>query len=141
MAATPTLMRSGNAATLGQAVVVQEGESCNLVFTPTDVVGAAIVKANLITLKFTLFDLTTSSVVNSRNDQSVIDANQGAVDTAGVLTMRLGPLDTVIVGTNAAGSKQVRCVQLNWTFNDGVAVRTGKSDPTGFEIQKLAAVT
>ena len=141
MPATPTLMRSGNAATLGQAVVVQEGESCNLVFTPTDIVGAAILKANLVTLTITVFDLTTSAVVNSRNAQNVIDANNGTVDTAGVLTMRLQPADTVIVGTVADGAKQVRSVQLVWTFNDGVAVRTGKSDPLGFEIQKLAAVT
>jgi len=137
MAATPTIMRTS----AGAAAVVQEGESCNLRLVPTDIDGAAILKANLITLTFTLFDLATSAVVNSRNAQNVLDANDGTVDTAGVLTMRLGPLDTVIVGTVANNAKQVRCVQLAWTFNDGVAVRTGKSDPLGFHVQNLATVT
>lgn len=137
MRVPPTLMKSSN----GESVVVQEGESTNLRFVPTDLDGAEIIKANLITMTITIFDFFSSTVVNSRNAQNVIDANDGMVDTAGVLTLRLQPADTAVVGAIAAGAKQIRCVVLIWTFNDGVAVRTCKSDPLGFEIQKLATVT
>lgn len=142
---TITIMRKAadDATTPGGDVVTQEGESCNLRFVPTDMAGNAILKANLITLTLKLFDVTTSVTVNGRGPtpQNVLDANNGTVDTAGVLTMRLQPADNAIVGTVAPGRTQVRGVELAWTWNDGVAERTGKSDPLGYEIQKLAAVT
>ena len=137
MPATPTLLRDAD----GGTIVVQEGESCNITWTPEDLLGAAILKTNLITLTVTQFDNETAVVINSRNAQSVLDANNGVVSTAGVLTLRLDGSDTISVGTVAAGAKQIHGLEFIWTWNDGVAVRTGKSNPVGYEVQKLVAPT
>ena len=137
MATTPTLLRDS----AGLAVVVQEGESCNLTVTFQDMTGATINKASLITLTCTLFDWTTAAVINSRNAQTVLDANNGLVASDGTLTLRLGPLDNIIVGTPASGTKEIHCCLFTWTWSDGVATRTGRSDPLGVQVQNLPAVT
>lgn len=137
MATTPTLLRD----TSGLAVIVQEGESCNVVTTFLDLAGAAIAKAAIITLTVTLYDYLTSTVINSRNAQTVLDANNGAVASNGTLTLRLGPLDNVIVGTPASGAKEIHCCIFKWTFNDGVATRTGESEPLGITVQNLPTIT
>ena len=130
----PTLLKDGL-----ESLVVDAAESCKITWTPEDLDGAAILKVNLISLNVTLYDNATNSVVNSRNAQSVIDVNGGTVSTAGVLTLRLTPTDTAIVGTVAEGVKQTRCIEFIWTWNDGVAVQTGV-EVRGFEIQQRATV-
>ena len=126
----------------GGDVVVQEGESCDVTAVFKDNSGTAIAKAALITLTASLYDLLTNASINSRLAQSVLDANQGAVATDGTLTLRLGPLDNVIVGTTlATGKTETHCLQLNWTWNDGVSVRTGKSEPLGIKVEQLPTVT
>ena len=137
MATTPTLLRDS----AGLAVVVQEGESCNITTTFQDLTGTAIIKANIITLTVTLFDWVTSAAINSRNAQNVLDANNGTVVSDGTLTLRLGPLDNIIVGSPASGTKEIHCCVFKWTWHDGVATRTGESDPLGIQVQNLPAVT
>lgn len=133
----PTMLRNS----ARTEVIVQEGESCNVVVVVKDMDGAAIAKASIITLTATLFDYATEAAINSRNDQNVLDANQGTVATDGTLTLRLGPLDNVIVGTPATGKTETHCLEVTWTWNDGVATRTGKSGPLGIAVEQLAAVT
>ena len=109
----------------GKALVVQQGEDCDVVVSFADMTGAAILKAALATLTATLFDETTSTTINSRSAQSVLDANGGTVTSGGVLTLRLGPLDNVIVGSVAVGDVERHVLRLAWTWSDGVQTRTG----------------
>lgn len=132
----PKLMRDAD----GVAVVVQEGESCNVTSTFTDLDGNALNKLALITLTATLYDWATSAVINSRNAQDVLDANNGTLTSQGVLTLRLGPSDNAIVGTPSSGAIELHCLVLKWTFNDGVATRTGESEPLGIQVQNIPAV-
>lgn len=108
----------------GDAVTVQEGESCNVVVL-FKFAGTAIVKASLATITVTLYDKTAGTIINGRNAQNVLDANNGVVATDGTLTLRLGPLDNVIVGTPAVGATQLHHARFAWTWTDGVATRTG----------------
>lgn len=119
-----------------KTVDVQAGEACNVVaefYGPGD---AVVLKASLVTLTVTLYDRTTSAVINSRNAQDVLDANNGLVAntlvthlgsqvTTAVLTLRLGASDSVIVGTVSVGDVQEHVLRLTWTWNDGVEVRPG----------------
>lgn len=136
-AAKPTLLRDS----VGLAVTVQEGESCNIVTTFQDMSGSTIAKANIITLVCTLYDWATNAAINSRNAQSVLDTNNGIVASDGTLTLRLGPLDNVIVGTPASGVIELHCAVFKWTWSDGVATRTGESEPLGIQVQNLPTVT
>lgn len=120
-----------------KVVPVQAGESCNVTATFHDMGGTAIAKAALISLTATLYDQATSAVINSRNAQSVLDANQGVVASDGTLTLRLTPSDAVIVGTVAVGDTEAHVLRLTWTWNDGVSVRTGIDEWT-LSVEKMA---
>ena len=120
-----------------KSVNVQAGESADVVATFHGLDGVAIVKASIISLTATLYDQATSAVINSRNAQSVLDANQGAVASDGTLTMRLTPSDAVIVGTVAVGDTEEHVLRLTWTWNDGVSVRTGIDEWT-LSVEKMA---
>jgi hypothetical protein len=109
--------------TLHRPIVIEEGESMNIGISFHDMAGVAITKANLITLTITLIDVATSTVLNSRNGQSILDANGGTVTNDGVLTMRLDAADAPMVGT---ASRESHLARFTWTWNDGVSVRTGK---------------
>lgn len=109
-------------------VTVDEGESCNVTYNFTDMLGAAIAKASILTLTATLFDEASEDLINSRNAQTVLDANGGVVATDGTLVLRLQPADNVIVSTTLEAEKTERHIlKVEWTWNDGVLVRTGKA--------------
>lgn len=123
----------------GHTLTVQQGESCNVIVVFHDNAGAAILKANLASLTATLFDQASAAVINSRSAQNVLDANGGAVATDGTLTLRLGPLDNVIVGTVAVGAIQKHVLRVTWTWSDGVATRTGIEERI-IRVEKIAAI-
>lgn len=122
-------------------MIVQEGESCNVVCAFIDMSGVAILKASLISLTVSLWNLNTTLRINNRKDQSVLDVNNGVVATDGALTLRLGSLDNIIAGTLSAGEIETHVLEFTWTWNDGVAVRTGKSEPLWLQVEKLVVVT
>lgn len=109
----------------GRPLVVQQGESCDVIVSFVDMTGAAIAKAALASLTATLFDEEQEAIINSRDGQNVLDANQGTVTTGGVLTLRLQPADSPIVGSIAVGDTERHVLRLTWTWSDGVATRTG----------------
>ena len=118
-------------------VTVDAGESSNIVVQFTDN-GVAIIKNNLASLKVTLFDKVTSTLINARNLQDVLDANDGVVAADGTLTLRLGPSDNIIVGTDLPDEfLEDHIARFTWTWNDGVATRTGQEE-VAFDVRKLA---
>ncbi len=114
----------------GKAVRVQQGESCDVVVTFKDMTGAAIAKASLLSLVATLYDESTSAIINSRNAVSVLDANGGTVASDGTLTLRLQPADSPIVTASsvAVGEAETHVLRIDWTWSDGVLTRTGREE-------------
>lgn len=124
----------------GNELVVQAGESYNLLATFKDVADppATLTKANILTLKCTLYAGT--SVINSRSAQSVLDANDGTVTTAGALTLKLGPSDNVIKDSALdVGDTEQHVCRLTWTWSDGTT-RTGIVEYV-FDVEKIASPT
>lgn len=118
-------------------VTIDEGESSNIIVQFTNG-GVAIAKNNLTTLKVTLFDRATSTLINARNLQDVLDANNGAVATDGTLTLRLGPLDNIVVdATTPIGGLEEHIARFTWTWNDSISTRTGQEE-VAFDVKKLA---
>jgi hypothetical protein len=119
--------------------VVQSGESCNVVVTFQDLTGVTIVKASLITLTVTQFEQKTAAIINSRNNQSILDANGGSVASDGTLTLRLQPLDSVISNTNTnVETSEVHVLRFDFTWSDGVSTRTGREN-RGLSVERQAA--
>ena len=119
--------------------VVQSGESCNVVVTFQDLTGVTIVKASLITLTVTQFEQKTAAIINSRNNQSILDANGGSVANDGTLTLRLQPLDSVIAHTNTnVETSEVHVLRFDFTWSDGVSTRTGREN-RGLSVERQAA--
>ena len=117
--------------------IVQEGESANVVAT-FRFGTTAIVKASILTMELTLYDLASGAVIAGRDSQNVKDANDGAMASDGTLTLRLGPTDNVIVGTDLdEGDYEIHVARLTWTWSDGVKTRTGV-DELSFRVLKIA---
>jgi hypothetical protein len=113
----------------GRVVTVDEGEHADIVGEFLDANGDTILKASLSTVQLTLYDRTTLAIINTRNLQSVLDANGGTVDTAGEITMRLNATDNAILDTELeVGEIEEHVARFTWGWNDGVEAREGKEE-------------
>lgn len=121
----------------GDRLVVQEGESFNFDATFKDVSSPpeTLTSDDILTLTVTLFTGTT--VINSRDDQDIKNANGGTLTAGGALTLKLGPLDNAIVGALSAGSLEKHVARITWTWNDGTE-RTGIAEYV-FHVEKLVS--
>lgn len=120
----------------GHAPAVQEGESCDITGTFQNG-DTAIAKSALGTVTLTLYDERTSEVINSRNDQDILDANGGSITDAGVLTLKLQADDNVVCGSIAAGRTEPHIARIKFTWTDGELTRTGIQE-FRLRVEKLA---
>lgn len=111
-----------------QRVEVNEGEAAVCTFTFYDTSGSAIAKSAIQTLTCSLTNAADGATINSRSGQNVLDANDGTLSTAGVLTLKLGASDNTIVGSNTQ-NEELHYLTLNWTWTDGDGdTLTGQQD-------------
>lgn len=101
----------------GAKVYVDRGESAILTATMYDTGAGTLAKADISTLAFTLVDARSGVTINSRSNQNVLDANDGTVSTAGVLTLKLGPADNIICNPSLEDYEPHYCT-LAWTWVD-----------------------
>ena len=119
--------------TAGDYVTVQAGESANLTGTLKDTTGVTVTTP--LTFIITLYDSITGAIINSRNQQSVLNVNGGTV-SGGDYTVELDASDTAAVGDIADGATQARVARLEFTYSDGDSTRTGIEEYS-FNVQKL----
>ena len=127
----------------GDRFVAQEGESHNVEGQFSDMDGANIALADLLTFTITLYNEHDNSIINSRNDQNALNANDHTVTTTGGFIVRLDPADAVIVTQTPAtpeNENQYHVIRLEWTYGDGTKTRTG-IDHYRYGIQKLEETT
>lgn len=124
-----------------QIVTVDQSESLLLRVTLTDYDGAALDASLTADIKLSLYDRDTKQIINSRNDVSVKNANNGTVTTGGLLDLRLGTADAAIVDTDLAENEvEQHVARVSFTWNDGYGTQTGKGE-TQFGVRKLATLT
>ena len=85
--------------------------------TIQDETGAAIPAASLTTLKLTLYDRATGAVINTRDDQNVLNANDVTVDGNGLLTWTMKPADNPIL--NDALAQEHHVALFEFTYASG----------------------
>lgn len=121
----------------GNLAVVDQGESHTIV-AELKHGAAAISKAELVTLTLELFDEASEAIINTRDAQSVLDANGGTVSTVGVVTMELDAADNPIVSTAlGVGDREAHIARFTWTWLSSGRTRTGKHE-IRFLVRKLA---
>jgi hypothetical protein len=120
----------------GELAVVHEGESCNV--TGQLMMGdTTIAKTALATLTLTLYDAVTESILNSRNAQDILDANESSVDADCNVTIELDAADNDVVDSSKdTGDRELHVAMVTWTWNDGNSTRTGK-ELMSFLVEKM----
>jgi len=100
---------------------LDERTSGRIVGTITEEDGVTPIPAGtLTTLTFTLYaDDGSNTIINSRTDVNILNANGGTVSAAGVLTLTLAPADNQILNANLPYERHV--VLLEWTWGSGKA--------------------
>lgn len=86
--------------------------------TLTDESGDAINGTVLSTLTLTLYNQDTAlTIINSRNDQNVLNTNGVTIDVNGLLTWTIAPDDNEILNTTLTAERHT--AQFNWTWGAG----------------------
>lgn len=121
-------------------LLIQEGESWDLTGHLEDTDGNQLEKASITDLELTLYNESDNTVINSRNSQDVLDNNGGSMVTDGSFTIKLQPLDNIIVDTVnvLADQTETHLIKLVWKWNDGIE-RTGIT-LYRFKVQRLDTV-
>ncbi|HEX6827148.1 MAG TPA: hypothetical protein VF077_12595 [Nitrospiraceae bacterium] len=108
-------------------------------FALVDEAGAGIDGATLQSLTLTYYDQATAAIINAREHQNVLNANDVTVTTIGTLppwtttvTWELQPEDTVIFHPESAW--EVHIVQFRWTWAGG---QRTKSHRVGIGVEQL----
>ena len=69
--------------------------------------GDPVAGSSLTTLTLTLYNLSPDlAIINTRNKQNVLNANNVTIDGVGALVWEMQQLDTLIVGTVIAGQNE-----------------------------------
>lgn len=108
----------------GLPITVDEGESLPLSGYLKDPSGTTFVKTEIQSLTATLLNANDNSVINSRNQQSILDTNNGILNDDGLLELNLTAADHPIV--DSTNTSEERILIIEWTYLDeSAAVQTG----------------
>lgn len=102
--------------TSGSFKRIDEGESAIITASFYDADNVQIPKSAFTSLEVTLYNKSDGAVINTRENQDIIDANGGYLTDVGVLTLKLGPLDNIIIDADCQEEDHI--VRLKWTWVD-----------------------
>lgn len=80
-----------------------------------DETGAVIGSGTLSSLKLTLYNRADGSIINTRNQQNVLNANGVTVDASGNLTWTMDPADNPIVDATLSYEEHVALFEIGWS--------------------------
>lgn len=115
---------------------VYEKTSAKLTAILKDETGAAVSSALLTTFTLTLYDKATGAIINSRDDQNVLNANNVTVDTSGNVVWTLQPADNIILDDSL--NREHHRALFEWSWATGT--KTGK-DYVDISVLNLAKVS
>ena len=86
--------------------------------------GDAISVNNLTAITLTVYDKKTGNILNSRDEQDVLNTNNVTITTAGDVEWIIQPADIAIVNANLVNETHIALFE--WTWNSGT--RVGKQE-------------
>ena len=101
-----------------------------------DLDGVIIPNTSLSTLTLTLYSIHSLAVINSRNAQNVLNANDVSVDVIGNLTWEMQPADNAILDPTL--QTEIHRALWEWTWAGGA--KAGKHE-VDFQVRNLNKVT
>lgn len=96
---------------------IMEKTTVKITATVEDENGDGLAAASLDTLTLTLYSLEDDTIINSRDGQDVLNANDVTLDGSGNLVWTVIPDDTIIVDTTLNAERH-RAV-FEWTYDTG----------------------
>jgi len=108
------------------ATLIPEEATAIITATVRDLDDVGIPAASLDSLVVTLYDDLSDDIINTRDAQDILNANGGTVNSAGGLTLRLDPADTVIV--DDAQDVETHVALLEWQWTEDSIVYYGKQE-------------
>lgn len=122
-------------ATLRSVYRLKEQETGTYSFTVNDENGAPIPASAMNSVTLTLYVVHTGAVVNGRNAQSVLNANQVTISEAGAVAWALQVADTAIA--DSTRKMEVHRALFVFTWNTS----RKKTYEVDFEIENLGKLT
>ena len=80
-----------------------------------DETGAAVGSGSLSSLKLTLYNKVDGAIINTRNQQNVLNLNGVTVDASGNLTWTMDPADNPIIDTTLSYEEHVALFEIGWS--------------------------
>ena len=94
---------------------IAEGTTAQITFTLKDESLVVIPSNQIVTLKLTLFNEQSRTIINARNAQDILNTNNVTVHTSsGLVTWLLQPADTAV--ENFTNAFEARIALFAWTF-------------------------
>ena len=78
---------------------VNEKTTARYQTTLLDETGVGIASGSFVSLSLTLYNVSTGAIINSRNSQNVLNANNVTISGSGLLTWTMVPNDNSIIGS------------------------------------------
>jgi hypothetical protein len=111
---------------------VRERASAILSWNVEDEDGQAVSNAAIETMTLTLYDVSSNTIINSRNDQDILGPGKTGINnvditSGGSVTWYLQPDDNIIVNSSAW---EYHTALIEWTWNpgDGKGSRQGRQE-------------
>ncbi len=80
-----------------------------------DETGTAIGSGTLSSLKLTLYNRADGSIINTRNQQNVLNVNGVTVDSSGNLTWTMDPADNPVIDAAKDYEEHVALFEIGWS--------------------------
>lgn len=114
-------------------------ELSSSVYTATikNTAGDPVPYTDLDTFTLTLYDTGTGEIINSRDDQNILNANQVTVDSDGLITWNMLPEDNVIV--NDVGANETHAAEFYAIWNGGASALSHQVVFTVINLRKLTS--
>lgn len=94
---------------------VQERQSGQVSFTLKDETGAAVASAAMSTMTLTLYNTRTGTILNSREAQNVLNANNVTMHaTSGLVTWTMQPADNAIEQPGRDFEVHIGLFRMTW---------------------------
>lgn len=100
-----------------------------------DETGAGVPASSLTTLKLTLYDKLTGTVINSRDQQDVLNTNDVTIDNSGNLVWTMKPADNVILDDTLNVETHVALFEATWSSSKAANMELE------FQVRNLARVS
>lgn len=91
----------------------------------------------LDSLLMTYYDVDSGEIINNRNAQNILNANDVTVDNVGQLTWDMRPADTAIIDGSSVFEEKVAVISWSWTVS---LITRQSNQEVRFHIQNLAKV-